>query len=228
MKRLFLSLVPVIIAAGGAHGATLPDVSELSGQAHVEIEGSHSAAEIYNHFFSECAGAGKPMFLAPVRDGRFLRLTLLSQTDAAAYIEAQGDGKYPWLLACQGAENFLVEKDHSYGTGGLKFRLHKGRSLEGIDYVEKRPSAAVAAPSVFEEEAFAEKMASDLSFHGMDFVATKEGTRFEARLEGRQGQCDSVSVILLRAGTEPATKLGFKVCSGRVYPSGNSLAMKKG
>lgn len=227
MKRLFLSLVSIMIAAGVSHANALPAVGELSGQALVEIDGTYGSEEVYSHFVSECEGIGKPMFLATLRDGKYLRLTLLDPADAALYIKAEGDGKYPWLLACQGAESFLVEKEHRYANGGASFRFHKGRALEGIDFVEKRTAVAVSEPAAVDDQAFAEKMASEISFHGMDFVASKDGTRFQARIEGRQGSCDEVSVRFQRPGKETGSRMGFKVCSGMVYPSGSALAMKK-
>jgi len=227
MKRFFLSLVPLMMAAGAAHAGALPDVGELPSQALVQIEGSRSE-EVYNHFVSECEGVGKPMFLGTLRHGRYLRLTLLDRAEAASYVKTEGDGKYPWLLACQGRESFLLEKEHQYATGGAAFRLHKGRSLEGIDFVEKGPFVAAAQGAQADELAFAEKMASQLSSYGMDFVATKEGTRFEGRIDGRQGSCDKVWIRLLRPGEEAGSELEFNVCSGTVYPSGAALAMKKG
>lgn len=225
MKRFFLSLVPLVMAAGTAHAGALPDVGGLSSQALVQIEGSRSE-EVYSHFVSECIGVGKPVFLATLRHGRHLRLTQLDAAEAASYVKAEGDGKYPWLLACQGKESFLVEKEHRYTTAGAPFRLHKGRSLEGIDFVERGSFVDAAQGAPIDERAFAEKMAFELSFHGMDFVATKEGTRFEGRIEVRQGSCDKVWIRLHRPGEEAASELGFKVCSGTVYPSGGALAMK--
>lgn len=225
MKRLYLSLIPLILAAGSLEAAALPVVKDAPNNTNIEVKSGHSAAEVFRHFSSECEGVGKVLFLGTLKHGRFLRLTLLSPKEAASYIETDGDGKYPWLLACDSRERFLVEKEHRYGTGRASFRFHKGRALEGIDYVDSRPAGAAVALDAVGDDAFAEKMASELSGHGMDFIATNQGTRFEGRIESRKGACDTVSIRRFPSGTATGTTQGFKVCSGQVYPLGGPLTM---
>jgi hypothetical protein len=156
-----------------------------------------------------------------MRDGRHLRLSLLSGAEAADYIETDGDGKYPWLLACEGSTKFLVEKEHQYRPGEPKFHFYKGRAFEGIDYTVGRPSERPATAVSMDETAFSEKMALELAAYRMDFISTNQGTRFEGRFEKSSGACDIVSVTSL-SGSNATTK--FKVCSGNVYTLSRQMA----
>lgn len=220
MKRLFMSLVPMLLAAGASQAASLPAVSVTPVHANMEIESGYRSNEVFRHFTSECAG-GRVFFLGTLKYGRFWRLTLLSAPDAAAYIETDGEGKYPWLLACDGKDKFLVEKE--YGTGEARFRFYKGRALEGIDYVEGRHVSEIPVHAAIDHEAFAEKMASELARHRMDFIATNQGTRFEGRLESRTGSCDMVAIKRSSGADESTTR--FKICSGRVCTLSGQVAM---
>ena len=218
MKKMILSLIPFLLftvktAEAGAPG-TLPNITEAASYSNINIERGHSAKDIFKHFVSECAPEGEVLFLATLRDGRHLRLSLLSGAEAADYIETNGDGKYPWLLACEGATRFLVEKEHQYKPGEARFHFYKGRALEGIDYADGRPTEKPTTADALDETAFSEKMASELAAYRMDFISTNQGTRFEGRFESSNGSCDMVSVTRL-AGNGATTR--FKVCSGRVY-----------
>lgn len=229
MKKMILSLIPLLLftvktAEAGAPVA-LPHVNETANYANIDIERGHSAKDIFRHFVSECAPGSKVLFLATLRDGRHLRLSLLSGAEAASYIDTDGDGKYPWLLACEGATRFLVEKEHQYRPGEARFHFYKGRALEGVDYADNRPSGRPAPAVGMDETAFSEKMASELAEYRMDFISTNQGTRFEGRFEKRSGSCDMVSVTSL-ADNGATTR--FKVCSGRVYQLSGPLALNSG
>lgn len=226
MKRWYLSLIPLLLAAATPQAATLPAINGTPEYTNIEIERGHNSADVFRHFTSECS-SGKVLFLGTLRDGRHLRLTLMNGVDAASYIETDGDGKYPWLMACEGANKFLVEKEHRYGTDKSRFFLFRGRALEGIDYVASIPSRAQTVLASADDDAFAGKMASELSNHGMDFVATNQGTRFEGRLVGRTGECDTISIKRVSSGTGESGVYDFKVCSGRAYPVNGELAMNR-
>ena len=217
MTRMALLLIPFLLftvkAAEAGTPGTLPHVSEAPGYSNIDIGRGHGSKDIFRHFVSECDG-GKVLFLATLRDGRHLRLSLLSGAEAASYIETDGDGKYPWLLACEGATRFLVEKEHQYSPGEARFRFYKGRALEGIDYADSRPSGEPPLAVNMDETAFSRKMATELAAYRMNFISTNQGTRFEGRFESSNGSCDMVSVTRL-AGNGATTR--FKVCSGRVY-----------
>lgn len=221
MKRLFLSMMPLLLAAGTLEAAPLPALDNIQGHEHIEIENGYKAADLFRHFSSECGG--RLLFLGTVKEGRHLRLTLLAGPEAASYIEADGDGKYPWLMACEGAEKFLLEKEHKYGSNGARVHLYKGRALEGVDYASTRRVEGQPVTVAAVDDGFAEKMAAELAAYRMDFVATNQGMRFEGRLEQRTGSCDTVSIV--RSSGSQMSTLGFKVCSGRVYPLGAPLAM---
>lgn len=228
MKRWYLTLIPFFFAAAPAQAVNLPAINETPEYTNIEIDKGHSSADVFRHFSSECS-SGKVLFLGTLRDGRHLRLTLLSGNEAASYIETDGDGKYPWLLACDGAKKFLVEKEHRYGTNsGARFFLFRGRALEGVDYLEKRPSRVQTVVASADDDAFAGKMASELSGHGMDFIATNQGTRFEGKLVSRTGECDTISIKRFSNGASESAVRDFKVCSGRVYPLDRELAMNRG
>jgi hypothetical protein len=224
MKRIVLSLIPLLLftvnTAEAGTPAPLPNVIEVASYSNIDLAGLHTSKEVFRHFSSECSG-GKLFFLAAMRGGRFVRLTLLNGTEAASYIETDGDGKYPWLLACEGTERFLVEKEHQYGPGEPRFRLYKGRALEGIDYAENRPPAEAPMLAGMDEAAFSRKMASELAEYQMDFISTNQGTRFEGRFESRGGACDTVSVTRL---TDNGASRRFKVCAGKVYALSGPLA----
>lgn len=228
MKKMILSIIPFLLftvktAEAGTPG-TLLNVTEAASYSNINIEGIHTSKEVFSHFSSQCGG-GKLLFLGAVRDGRHLRLSLLSDAEAADYIETDGDGKYPWLLACEGTTRFLVEKEHQYRPGEPKFHFYKGRALEGIDYAVGKPSERPATSVSKDETAFSEKMALELAAYRMDFVSTNQGTRFEGRFEKSSGACDMVSVTSL-SGSGATTQ--FKVCSGRVYPLSGPLALNSG
>jgi hypothetical protein len=218
MKRMILSLIPLLLATVNTVEAgslkPLPAIQETVSYSNIEIERGHGAKDIFRHFVSECAPRGKVLFLATLRDGRHLRLFLLNGTEAAGYIETDGDGKYPWLLACEGTAKFLVEKEHQYGPGEARFHLYKGRALEGIDYAVNKPSAPTPMAAGMDEAAFSRKMASELAEYQMSFISTNQGTRFSGRFERGSGACDMVSVKRL---TDNGATTRFKVCSGRVY-----------
>lgn len=224
MKKNYLSMsiIPFLIfTVNTAQAGTpepLPSIKDAASYASIDIKGTHTPMEVFRHFSSECAG-GRLLFLASLKGGRFVRLTLLNNSDAASYMETDGDGKYPWLLACDGAAKFLVEKEHQYGPGNSSFRLYKGRSLEGIDYAVNRPSEHETA-SAMDDAAFAEKMASELAAYKMSFISANNGTRFSGRYENGTGECDTVSVTRL-IGNGSTTR--FKVCSGRVHTLSNPL-----
>lgn len=224
MKKSYLSMsiIPFLIftvkTAQAGTPAPLPNIKEAASYASIDIKGTHTPTEVFRHFSSECA-EGKLLFLASLKEGRFVRLTLLNNSDAASYMETDGDGKYPWLLACDGETKFLVEKEHSFAPGSSSFRLYKGRALEGIDYAVNRPSGH-ETPSRMDDAAFVDKMASELAAYKMSFISTNNGTRFSGRYESGTGECDTVSVTRL-IGNGPTTR--FKVCSGRVYALSNPL-----
>lgn len=225
MKKMALSLIPLLLftaklAEAGAPGA-LPLVNEASSYANIEIERGYGAKDVYSHFVSECDTGSKVLFLATLKDGRHLRLSLLSGAEAANYIETDGDGKYPWLLACEGTTKFLVEKEHQYGPGEPRFRFYKGRALEGVDYAVARPHARPAPAVSTDEAAFSRKMALELAAYRMDFISTNHGTRFEGRYESGKGSCDTVSVTNL---TDNGTATRFKVCEGKVYALSGPMA----
>lgn len=225
MKKMILSLIPLLLftvktAEAGAPGM-LPNITEAASYSNINIKRGHSAKDIFKHFVSECAPEGKVLFLATLRDGRHLRLSLLSNAEAADYIETNGDGKYPWLLACEGATRFLVEKEHQYRPGEPKFHFYKGRALEGIDYTVGRPSEKPITAVAMDETAFSEKMALELAAYRMDFISTNQGTRFEGRFEKSSGACDMVSVTNLSGNGATAR---FKVCSGNVYTLSGPMA----
>jgi hypothetical protein len=221
MKKTYLSIIPFLIftvnAAQAGTPEPLPNIKEAANYASVDIKGTHTPMEVFSHFSSECAG-GKLYFLASLKGGRFVRLTLLNYPDAAIYMKTDGDGKYPWLLACDADTKFLVEKEYSSGPGRGSFRLYKGRALEGIDYAVNRPSDEPA--SGMDDAAFAHKMASGLAAFKMNFISANGGTRFSGRYESAAGECDTVSVTRL-IGNGPTTR--FKVCSGRVHALSNPL-----
>lgn len=225
MKRMALSLIPLLLftvkAAEAGTPGTLPLVSEAPGYSNIDIGRGRGSKDIFRHFVSECAPGGKVLFLATLRDGRHLRLSLLSGAEAASYIETDGDGKYPWLLACEGATRFLVEKEHQYSPGETRFRFYKGRALEGIDYADNRPSGEPLPAVNMDETAFSRKMASELAAYRMNFISTNQGTRFEGRFESSGGACDTVSVTRLAEGAATAR---FKVCAGKVYTLSGPLA----
>jgi hypothetical protein len=224
MKKSYLSMsiIPFLIftvnTSQAGTPAPLPNIKEAASYASIDIKGTHSPKEVFRHFSSECAG-GKLLFLASLKGGRFVRLTLLNNIDASSYMETDGDNKYPWLLACEGAAKFLVEKEHQYGPGNPSFRLYKGRALEGIDYAVNRPAEHETA-SAMDDAAFAEKMASELAAYKMSFISSNNGTRFSGRYESAAGKCDTVSVARLAAN---GSTTRFKVCSGRVYTLSNPL-----
>lgn len=229
MKKMILPLIPFLLftvktAEAGAP-VSLPHVTETANYANIDIERGHSSKDIFRHFVSECAPDGKVLFLATLRDGRHLRLSLLSGVEAADYIETDGDNKYPWLLACEGSTRFLVEKEHQYRPGESRFHFYKGRALEGIDYADSRPSTQPAPAIGMDQGAFSEKMASELAAYRMSFISTNQGTRFEGRFENSNGSCDTVSVTNLAANGATAR---FKVCSGRVYQLSGPLALNSG
>ncbi|CAG0968479.1 hypothetical protein ANRL2_01460 [Anaerolineae bacterium] len=221
MKTRYLSVVPFVLLSVNAAQAgapeSLPPVNEAASYSNVDIAGNHTSKEVFSHFSSECAG-GKLLFLAPLKDGRFVRLTLLKSPEAAAYVDTDGDSKYPWLLACEGPARFLVEKEHQYSPGAARFRLYKGRALEGIDYAMNNTNTGTAPASAaggIDDEAFAWKMASELAAIKMDFVSTNQGTRFAGRHESSVDGCDTVSVRRLE-GDDSFRR--YKVCSGSGSP----------
>lgn len=222
MKKSYMSIIPFLIftvnTAQAGIPEPLPNIKEAANYASIDIKGTHTPIEVFRHFSSECSG-GKLYFLASLKGGRFVRLTLLNYQDAASYMETDGDGKYPWLLACDGDTKFLVEKEYSSGPGRGSFRLYKGRALEGIDYAVNRPSEQ-EPPSGMDDAAFSVKMASELAAYKMSFISSNGGTRFSGRYESAAGECDTVSVTRL-IGNGPATR--FKVCSGRVHALSNPL-----
>lgn len=220
MKRLFLAVIPFVLlsvnsAQSGAQ-ADLPMIGAAASRANIVISGTHTSKEVFTHFSSECAG-GKLLFLASMKTGRFVRLTLLEGLEAASYIDTDGDGKYPWLLACEGASRFLVEKEHRNNPGGPAFRLYKGRALEGIDYAVRSSTMTQTASTAkrLDDEAFAWKMASELAAIKMDFVSTNQGTRFAGRHESSIDGCDTVSVRRLEGD---GSFRRYKVCSGSGSP----------
>lgn len=224
MKKMILSLIPFLLftvktAEAGAPGM-LPNITEATSYSNINIEGIHTSKEVFSHFSSECAG-GKLLFLGAMRDGRHMRLSLLSGAEAADYIETSGDGKYPWLLACEGSTKFLVEKEHQYRPGEPKFHFYKGRALEGIDYADGKPSEKPITAVAMDETAFSKKMALELAAYRMDFISTNQGTRFSGRFEKSSGACDMVSVTNLTSGGATAR---FKVCSGSVYALSEPMA----
>lgn len=224
MKKMILSIIPFLLftvktAEAGAPGM-LPNITEAASYSNINIEGIHTSKEVFSHFSSQCAG-GKLLFLASMRDGRHLRLSLLSGAEAADYIETNGDGKYPWLLACEGSTKFLVEKEHQYRPGEPRFHFYKGRALEGIDYAVVRDSEKSATDVSMDKTAFSEKMALELAAYRMDFISTNQGTRFAGRFEKSSGACDMVSVTSLAANSATTR---FKVCSGNVYTLSRPMA----
>lgn len=227
MKKIALSFLSILLATVDTIEAgsfkTLPTISETPGYSYIELDARHNAKDIFNHFVSECGPSGKLLFLGTLRDASHLRLTLLSANEAAGYIETDGDGKYPWLLACDGEEKFLVEKDQQYGNKEAKVRLYKGRALEGIDYAQERSSAPAVLTAAQTDEGYTEKLATDLAWYKMSFVGTHQGTRFEGRYENKSGSCDMVSVT--RVASDNATTQSFKVCSGTVYPLTGPVAL---
>lgn len=227
MKKWHLSIIPFLIftvktAQAGAP-EMLPNIKEAASYSNIDIKGIHTSQEVFRHFSSECAG-GKLFFLAAIRGGRFVRLTLLDNSETASYMETDGDKHYPWLLACEGTTRFLVEKEYQYRPGAARFRLYKGRALEGIDYADNRPSALQAQQVNMDDKAFSEKMASELAVYKMSFISTNQGTRFEGRYESGNGSCDTVSVTRLDGGATAR----FKVCSGTVYPFSGPVALNSG
>lgn len=227
MKRIALTLLSLMIAAVDTAEAgslkPLPTISEAPNYSNVALETSHGAKNIFEHFVSECSPNGTVLFLATMKDGRHMRLTLLDANEAKSYIETDGEGKYPWLLACDGPEKFLVEKDQQYGNRGARVSLYKGRALEGIDYAKGKSAAQNETAVVSAEEGYSEKIASDLASYKMSFVSKHLGTRFEGRYESSAGPCDMVSVK--RVDPDTATMQSFKVCSGAVYPLTGPVAM---
>ena len=227
MKKFALSFLSILLATVDTIEAgsfkTLPTISETQGYSYIELDSRHDAKDIFDHFVSECGPSGKLLFLGTLRDASHLRLTLLNEDEAASYIETDGDGKYPWLLACDGPEKFLVEKDQKYGPKEAKVRLYKGRAFEGIDYARERSSAPAVKTVAQIDEGYTEKLATDLAWYKMSFVSTHQGTRFEGRYENRSGSCDMVSVT--RVDSDNATTQSFKVCSGTVYPLTGPVAM---
>lgn len=228
MKRTLLSLLSVLLVGGTIEAAALPSIDSAPGHASMRIEPGHGSEEVFSHFSSECA-EGRLTFIGTIRHGRHLRLTLIPGAEASSYIEAEGDGKYPWLLACDGDKKFLVEKEYGFGDGTSSFRLYTGRALAGVDYAAARPVGDGPVHASVDDETFAVKMAYDLSALGIDFVATNGASRFEGRVEKSSGACDTVSLRRTSLDApEPgdADTRGFRVCSGRVMPTGGWLAMR--
>jgi len=220
----FLSLL--LAAAGTADAGSLrplPTIDEAPGYTTVALDAANGAKKIFDHFVSECSPEGTVLFLAALKDGAHRRLTLLSSDEAKSYIETDGDGKYPWMLACDGPEKFLVEKDQAYGGRAAKVSLFRGRALEGIDYATARNTTGDATAVARAEEGYSEKVATDLASIKMSFVSMHKGTRFEGRYEAAIGPCDMVSVT--RVDPDTATMQSFKVCSGAVYPLTGPIAM---
>lgn len=227
MKRLALTFLSIFLAAASTADAgsakPLPAINEAPNYSNTQLDASNGAMKIFDHFVSECSPKGTVLFLATLKDGRHMRLTLLDANEAKSYIETDGEGKYPWMLACDGPEKFLVEKDQSYAGRAAKVSLYKGRALEGIDYATTRSTASDATAVARAEEGYSEKIATDLASYKMSFVSTHLGTRFEGRYEAAVGPCDMVSVK--RVDPDTATMQSFKVCSGSVYPLTGPIAM---
>lgn len=227
MKRMALTFLSIFLAAASTADAgsvkPLPTISEAASYSNTQLDASHGAKRIYDHFVSECSPKGSVLFLAALKDGRHMRLTLLDVNEAKSYIETDGKGKYPWLLACDGPEKFLVEKDQQYGNRGARVSLYKGRALEGIDYATTRSLDRNESAVARAEEGYSEKIATELASYKMSFVSTHLGTRFEGRYEAASGPCDMVSVK--RVDPDNSTMQSFKVCEGSVYPLTGPVAM---
>lgn len=233
MKRTMIAVFFILTLTGEADSADTP-LKEMIGNATFEktvISGDYSSSDVFHHFRSACINKGVGYFVAPQKDGRFTRLTLLNDVEAVAYAEINGDGRQSWLFACEGATKFLVEKEHQYKPGQTTFILYRGRALEGVDYVVRAGSGtagtAVAQDGLSdnEEAALVQKVAIDLAEYKTDFIRTELGTRLEGRYASSTGSCDLVSVTRMPFGNDGTTTQNFKVCSGRAYPINGLLTV---
>lgn len=116
----------------------LPALDDISVPETGRLEGDHRSIDVFQYMSALCGKVnGNPSFVVPKKYGKFTRLTQVEPLEAFNYLATSGEGKQGWLLACEGDEKFVVQKNFKYNPGEEnKFYFHHRRGLEGFDYVK--------------------------------------------------------------------------------------------
>jgi len=212
---------------------TLPSSVRLAGETFDGRKTGLSALDLYGQMNIICrAKKGIPSYVITKRYGDFKRLTKVPAIDAFSYIllaENTGDA---WLMACEGKEKFLVEKNYrAMNKGADVADIYSGTALEGVSYVENSPYAEdlfVERPrkeiSPAEQAAFMNDMARSIAAIKMGFVRPYKGVRYSGTYNENNG-CGMVSIsrsedVLAESRTIIAD---FSVCSGKVASAGERV-----
>lgn len=171
---------------------------------------------------------GKASYVIPVKNGRHTRLTEVGHSEAAAYVNGT-TADNSWIMACEGAKRFVVEKSYASLTKGVQTAIfNSNRGLEGVDYVKGTSHVATAAAPASAEPAdralFIEQLAWEVSTLKMGFVRPQGETRFTGIYSGTlNGSCEMVSVKEEGRGEESRLEGAihdFKVCGTYVASLG--------
>ncbi len=216
--------------------AYLPSSIKLVGETFNGEKSGLTALDLYEQANIVCrARKGLPAYVITKRYGDFKRLTKVDAIEAFSYIilaENTGDA---WLMACEGKEKFLVEKNYRVMNGGADAAdIYSGTALEGVSYVENSPNAEnifAERPrkeiSRAEKAAFMEEMAREVAALKMDFVKPYKGVRYEGTYNDKKG-CALVSIKDSEGGAAaPRTIISeFSVCTGKVAGAGERVIIE--
>lgn len=154
MKRPLKTIVAIsaMMLFGGvtvvnAQGAEADAVSLPYENGAIVLENWIDSKALFAQVNALCTGLnGKASYVIPVKNGRYTRLAEVGYDEAAGYVNgATGDNS--WIMACEGAKRFVVEKTYSSLTKGVETAIfNSNRGLEGVDYVKGMVSVASAAP----------------------------------------------------------------------------------
>jgi hypothetical protein len=212
---------------------SLPTSVKLIGETFDGKKSGLSALDLYEQANIVCrAKKGLPAYVITKRYGDFKRLTKVPAIEAFSYIllaENTGDA---WLMACEGKEKFLVEKNYRVMNGGTDAAdIYSGTALEGVSYVENSPYAEdlfaerprkEASPA--EKAAFMKDMARSIAALKMGFVRPYKGVRYAGTYNEKDG-CGMVSISRAEElSAEPRIIMAdFSVCSGKVTGAGERI-----
>lgn len=205
---------------------SLPSSVRLLGETFNGEKSGYSALDLYEQMNILCsAKKGVPSYVITKRYGDFKRLTKVGAAEAFSYILLAENTGDTWLMACEGKEKFLVEKNYRIMNGGADVAdIYPGTALEGVSYVENSPYAedlfTERAPkeiSPAEKVAFLNEMAREVAAMKMDFVRPYKGVRYAGTYNDREG-CSMVSIRHAEGGAaDPRTVVSdFSVCAGKV------------
>ncbi len=211
---------------------SLPSSVSLVGETFNGEKKGYSALDLYEQMNILCrAKKGVPSYVITKRYGDFKRLTKVGAAEAFGYILLAENTGDTWLMACDGGEKFLVEKNYRIMNGGADVAdIYPGTALEGVSYVENSPYAEDlfaerASKEVGPEEkaAFLNEMARVVAAMKMDFVRPYKGVRYAGTYNDKEG-CALVTIKHPESGAADSRTIisEFSVCAGKVASAGES------